>query len=89
MSLTGMLTATEIQVHLGRLHMRSIQWHLKNYWRTPESLEKVIPIQRSLHPHLKWWLQEANIFQGQSLHLLSHALHIITDASREGWGTHL
>ena len=30
------------QVHLGRLHMRPIQWHLKNNWRVPESLEKVI-----------------------------------------------
>ena len=40
------LTATEKQVHLGRLHMRLIQWHHKNNWRVPESLEKVIP----LHP---------------------------------------
>ena len=29
-SLIGLLTATEKQVHLGRLHMRPIQWHLKN-----------------------------------------------------------
>ena len=40
MSLIGLLTATEKQVHLGRLHMRPIQWHLKNNWRVPESLEK-------------------------------------------------
>ena len=26
-SLIGLLTATEKQVHLGRLHMRPIQWH--------------------------------------------------------------
>ena len=43
MSLIGLLTATEKQVHLGRLHMRPIQWHLKNNWRVPESLEKVAP----------------------------------------------
>ena len=36
MSLIGLLTATEKQVHLGRLHMRPIQWHLKNNWRIPE-----------------------------------------------------
>ena len=53
MSLIGLLTATEKQVHLGRLHMRPIQWHLKNNWRVPESLEKVIPIPRTLHPHLQ------------------------------------
>ena len=54
MSLIGLLTTTEKQVHLGRLHMRPIQWHLKSNWRVPESLEKVIPIPRSLHPHLQW-----------------------------------
>ena len=50
MSLIGLLTATEKQVHLGRLHMRPIQWHLKNNWRVPESLEKAISVPRSLHP---------------------------------------
>ena len=43
MSLIGLLTATEKQVYLGRLHMRPIQWHLKNNWSVPEALEKVIP----------------------------------------------
>ena len=50
MSLIG-LTATERQVPSRRLHMRPIQWHLKNHWHMPESLEKDIPIPRSLHPH--------------------------------------
>ena len=89
MSLIGLLTATEKQVHLGRLHMRPIQWHLKNNWRVPESLEKIIPIPKSLHPHLKWWLEEDNVVTGQPLHPLDHAVQIFTDASREGWGAHL
>ena len=89
MSLIGLLTATEKQVHLGRLHMRPIQWHLKNNWRVPESLEKIIPIPRSLHPHLQWWLDESNVLQGQPLHPVEHALQIFTDASKEGWGAHL
>ena len=89
MSLIGFLTATEKQVHLGRLHMRPIQWHLKNHWRIPEPLEKVIPIPRSLHPHLQWWLQEDNVLTGQPLHPIKHALQIFTDASKEGWGAHL
>ena len=74
MSLIGLLTATEKQVHLGRLHMRPIQWHLKQHWRIPESLQKVIPIPRSLYPHLQWWLQEDNILTGQPLHPIKHAL---------------
>ena len=67
-SLTGLPTATGKQVHLGRLHRRPIQWHLKNNGRVPESLEKVIPIPRSLHPHLQWWLQEDNVLTDQPLH---------------------
>ena len=82
------LTATEKQVHPGRLHMRPMQWHLKHNWRVPESLEKVIPVPRSLHPDLRWWLEESNVLPGQSLHPLKHALQIFTDTSKEGWGTH-
>ena len=89
MSLIGLLTATEKQVHLGCLHMRPIQWHLKNNWRVPETMEKTIPIPKSLHPHLKWWLEESNVLTGQPLHPLKHALQIFTDASKEGWGAHL
>ena len=55
MSLIRLLTATEKQVHLGRLHMRPIQWHLKQNWQVPESLEKVIPVPRLHQPHLEWW----------------------------------
>ena len=69
--------------------MRPIQWHLKNNWRVPESLDKVIPVPRSLHPYLRGWLEESNVLPGQPLHPLKHALQIFTDASKEGWGTHL
>ena len=53
MSLMGLLTATEKQVHLSQLHVRPIQWHLKNIWGVPESIEKVIPIPKMFAPHLK------------------------------------
>ena len=89
MSLIGLLTATEKQVHLGWLHMRPIQWHLKKNWRVPESLEKVIPIPRSLHHNLQWWLEEDNVLTGQPLHPIKHALQMLTDSSKEGWGAHL
>ena len=48
----------------------------------------MIPIPRSLHPHLQWWLEEKNVLTGQPLHPVKHALQIFTDASKEGWGTH-
>ena len=53
----------------------------------PEALEKVIPVPRSLHPHLEWWLDESNVLQGQPLHPLKRALQIFTDTSKEGWGS--
>ena len=53
---------------MGRSHMRPVQWHLKRHWHVPESLEKIIPIPLSLHPHLDWWLEENNILKGQPLH---------------------
>ena len=89
MSLIGLLTATEKQVRLGRLHMRPIQWHLKRHWRVPESLVREIPVPRTLHPHLQWWTRETNVLLGQPLHPLHHAVQIFTDASKEGWGAHL
>ena len=89
MSLIGLLTATEKQVHLGRLHMRPIQWHLKSNWRIPESLEKTIPLPRSSHPHLQWWLIEDDVLTGQPLHPIKHALQVFTDTSKEGWHAHL
>ena len=63
------LTATEKQVHLDRLHMRPIQWHLNINWRVPVSL-KGDPHSQITPPHLKWWLQEDNVLQGQPLHPL-------------------
>ena len=49
------------------LHMRPIQWHVKKNWRVPETMAKVIPIPKSFHPHLKWWLEESSVLQGQPL----------------------
>ena len=89
MPLIGLLTATEKQVWSAHLHMRPIQWHLKRHWHVPESLEKVIPLPHSLHPHLVWWLNESNVLQCQLLRPLQHALQVFTEASNEGWGAHL
>ena len=61
MSPIGLLTAMEKQVPLGRVYMRPIQWYLKRHWRVPESLEKEIPIPRTLHLHFKWWTKEENV----------------------------
>ena len=43
MSLIGLHTATGKQVHLGRLHMRPIQWHLKKQLKGPRVTGKGDP----------------------------------------------
>ena len=43
MSLIGLSTATEKQVHLGRLHMRPIQWHLKKQLESTRITRKSDP----------------------------------------------
>ena len=88
MSLIELLTATEKQMVSGRLHMRPIQWHLKKHWHVPEALKKLIPLPKSLHAHLRWWLDPNKVLKGQPLHPLCHALQLFTDTSNEGWGAH-
>ena len=92
MSFIGLLTATEKQVHLGRLHMRPIQWHLKNDTVALEEQLEGTGITRKgdtrpqvAPPPLK----ESNVLSGQPLHPLKHALQIFTNASKEGWGAQL
>ena len=41
--LDRLLTSTEKHVNLGRLHMRPIQWHLKNNWRVSRITAKGDP----------------------------------------------
>ena len=43
MSLIGLLASTEKMVPEGRLHMRPFQFHLKEHWRFPQSLDTVLP----------------------------------------------
>lgn len=41
----------------------------------------------SLRPHLRWWLQEANILKGRSVQPMQF---VTTDASQKhGWGGHM
>ena len=71
MSLLGLLIVTEKQVCNGHVHMRLIQWHLKNNCHVPESLEKTIPAPRSFHTFLGWWLEKVKLMPDQSFNPFS------------------
>ena len=55
MSLIGLLASTEKMVSEGHLHMRPFQFHLKEHWRYPQSLDSLLPWTETISAHLEWW----------------------------------
>ena len=89
MSLIGLLASTEKTVPEGRLHMRPFQFHLKEHWRYPQSLDSLLPWTEAIAAHLDLWQNPSNVMKGADLHPKDHSIQLFTDASNEGWGTHL
>ena len=89
MSLIGLLASTEKMVPEGRLHTRPFQFHLKEHWRYPQSLDNLLPWTDVISAHLDWWQNPANVMKGTDLHPKDHSIQLFTDASNEGWGAHL
>ena len=88
--LDRLLTATEKLVHLGRLHVRPIQWHLKNNWRVPESLEKGDPSPQVPAPPFTMVAEGRQCtYRPTITPNKTCSAKIFTDASIEGWGAHL
>ena len=89
MSLIGLLASMEKMVPEGRLHMRPFQFHLKEHWRYPQSLDNLLPWTETISTHLDWWQNPTNVMKGAGLHPKDHSIQLFTDASNEGWGAHL
>ena len=87
MSLIGLLASTEKME--GRLHMRPFQFHLKEQWRYPQSLDSLHPWTETISAHLDCWQDPTNVMRGADLHPKDHSMQLYTDASNEGWGAHL
>ena len=60
MSLIGLLASTEKMVPEGCLHMRPFQFHLKEHWRYPQSLDSFHPWTETFSAHLEWWQNPKN-----------------------------
>ena len=87
MSLIGLLASTEKMVPEGRLHMRPFQFHLKEHWKYPQSLDNLLPWTETISAHLDWWQNPSNVIIGADLHPKRHSIQLFTDASNVGWGT--
>ena len=68
---------------------RPFQFHLKEHWRYPQSLDNLLPWTETIAAHLDWWQTPANVMKGADLHPKDHSIQLFTDASNEGWGAHL
>ena len=89
MSLIGLLASTEKMVPEGRLHMRPFQWHLKENWTFPQSLDKLLPWSDSIIAHLDWWQNPQNVLKGADLHLQEHNVQVFTRRLKRSLGCSL
>ena len=89
MSLIGLLASMEKMVQEGRLHMWPFQFHLKEHWRYPQSLDSLLSWTEIISAHLDWWQKPTNVMKGSDLHPKDHIIQLFTDTSKEGWGAHL
>ena len=88
-SLLGLLASTEKLVPLGRLHMRSLQFHLRACWSQVDGdPEETIPLSARCRQDLLWWKDPANLLVTVPFRPRPPSKHLFTDASLTGWGAH-
>jgi ribonuclease HI len=88
LKLLGLMTATIDIVHQARLHMRPVQFYLKNKWRASMGLQARVMVSRKFPPMLEWWLNLENLRRGVPLSQPPIKWILTTDASGGGWGGH-
>ena len=84
-----LFASMEKMVPEGRIHMRPFQFHLKEHWRYPQSLDSLLPWTETISAHLEWWQNPTNVMKGADLHPKDHSIQLFTDTSNKGWGAHL
>ena len=88
--LLGHMTSLERLIPLARLHMRHLQFCLKEQWtaasQPPSSL---ITLSAPARDALLWWMVPGHLLRGISLHASPPEVRLFTDASTFGWGAHI
>ena len=86
----GHLASLERLVPHGRLRMRTLQWHLKAHW-SPESDPPSLPVTlpREVRRDLSLWMVRDHLVTGVRFGTPAPDLHLYSDASCSGWGSHL
>ena len=69
--------------------MRPFQFHLKEHWGYPQSLDSLLPWTETISSHLNCWQKPTNLIKSADLHPKDHSIQLFTDASNKGWSAHL
>ena len=90
LSLLGSLKSMGTQVPLGIVQRRQLQLSFRNKWTSIKfPLHHPVTISKADKFYMKWWLQQSNIYKGQTLRPFQTQIVICTDASKTGWGAHM
>ena len=76
MWLIGLLYSMEKMVPEGRLHMRPFQFHLKEHWRYPQSLDSLLLWTEAIAAYLDWWQNPSNVMRGADFHPEDHSIQL-------------
>ena len=76
-------------VEYAPLHMRLIQWYLKQRWtHTTHRLRHPVFVNKDLVHSLLWWSDRHHLSQGMHVTFPNTTITIPPIASIEGWGSH-
>ena len=86
-SLVGVIKWMAPYVPLGLMHLKKLQWKVKEYWtEKTHGWQAQIVVTRSLQEQLKWWTRSTNTHVGVPLKVPQPTREIFTDASCHGYG---
>jgi len=89
-SILGLLASISDQVPLNRLSLRPPQyWFLSQWNHSPETLDVLIPLPKTLRRYLARWLHTVNYHKGVPFYPPPPQMTLVTDASLTGWGGHM
>ena len=82
--LLGLTNFANIALPLARLQSRPLQWWLKQHYKDPSDLFKIMAITEEAHHNLEWWCSFK--LHPKSIHRPSVQEVVTTDTSTKGFG---
>ena len=82
----GTMVATHPAILPTPLHYRHLERTKTHYLSRGIAFDDLVPLNEDIQSDLKWWIQEANSYNGRPLQITHWDLTIESDASKHGWG---